>query len=165
MNVKWPFETFVNLQIPNRSACDGSWFGHSWKGYTCSQRGCPANWGYICSITTIFCNFWHPPFLKEWSSGEVLLCRNGFRSESGGVCPHGWMSGESKSVIAQQGVCKCPPPPGTPEQTWYLSKVYTARFPGQKLYTVRVRKRPLSLTKMAFSSLSVGALPVPETKI
>ena len=113
MNVKWPFETFVNLQIPNRSACDGSWFGHSWKGYTCSQRGCPANWGYICSITTIFCNFWHPPFLKEWSSGEVLLCRNGFRSESGGVCPHGWMSGESKSVIAQQGVCKCPPPPGT----------------------------------------------------
>ena len=29
----------------------------------------------------------------------------------------------------------------------------------------RVRKRPLSLTNRAFSSLSVRALPVPETKI
>ena len=29
----------------------------------------------------------------------------------------------------------------------------------------RVRKRPLSLTNMAFSSLLVRALPVPETKI
>ena len=29
----------------------------------------------------------------------------------------------------------------------------------------RVRKRPSSLTKMTFSSFSVWALPVPETKI
>ena len=29
----------------------------------------------------------------------------------------------------------------------------------------RVRKRPFSLTKMTFFSLSVGPLPVPETKI
>ena len=146
MNVKWSFETFVNLQIPNRSACNGSWFGQSWKGYTCSQRGCPANWGYIWSITTIFCNFRHPPFLKEWSSGEVLLCRHGFRSKSGGVCSHGWMSGKSKSVIAQQGVFKCSSPPSTPGSVpiWKYAnqsrhdicpKFYIARFTCHKFYS------------------------------
>ena len=105
MNAKWSFETFENLQIINRRNWIAMDLGldRAEKAVLAAKEAAEQIGVIFVASPLFFEIFGHLSILKEWSSGEVLHCRNGFRSKSGGVCSHGWMSGKSKSVIAQKG--------------------------------------------------------------